>query len=290
MSQAAIIVNVSNQPQLHSNGLSGTWTVPDRKEGEDFAMLVVYPTPEIQDIGSRRTTVHWLKALPLALDIVGMRSDAAAHGIGVSGNKEKWGLLLCEAQPDLPKSLLTALEAEMEFLNQNPPDVKMRKDNKSGALVAINIEDDETKAIKIKLSRAVADERADFEAECRRLVTRKEVIQAKRNLQVEDQRLVAEGDRMWARPTEQPNINELHRNAAGRLGIEKPWHYSPQQLIACPGCGSMIKENILSCPACAGWLDEGIEELRKLPPKQRSRLMYPTRDSEAPSKGATVNA
>ena len=116
MSQAAIIINVSDQPQVHFNGLSGQWTVPEKKVGEEFSMLVVYPTPETQDIGENKKVVHWLKALPLAQDIVGLRSDAAAHGFGSPGTKEKWGLLLCVAQPDLPKSLIAAVEAEMEYL------------------------------------------------------------------------------------------------------------------------------------------------------------------------------
>jgi len=139
MSQAKIIINVSDEDHSHSNGLSGMWTVPGKKK-EDFSCLVIYPTPEIQDIGDQRKVVHWLKAGPLALDIVGMRSDACAHTLGSTGNKEKWGLLLCEAEPDVPRDWLDAREVEMNFLNDNPPDTKMRLDKKSGALVAVNIE------------------------------------------------------------------------------------------------------------------------------------------------------
>src|SRR5258707_925903 len=122
MSQAKIVINVSNEEHAHSNGLSGNWIVPANKQNEEFSMLVVYPTPEIQDIGDQRKVVHWLKAAPLAADIVGLRSDAAAHTPGSPGTKEKWGLLLCAAEPDVPKDWLNAREEEMNFLNENPPD------------------------------------------------------------------------------------------------------------------------------------------------------------------------
>jgi hypothetical protein len=283
MSQAKIIINVNNVEQPHSNGLSGHHIVPACKPGQAFAMLVVYPTPEIQDIGDQRRVMHWLKAEPLARDIVGLRSDAAAHSHGSTGTKEKWGLLLCEAEPDVPKELIRALEEEVNFLNSNPPDVKMRKDTASGAVVAVNIEAPEVKAKKIELSARVEQLRHEFEEECRKLVQKTEIQKAKRALLVEDQRLVVEGDMMWAKgegSLERRNINELHREACKRLGREKPWCYLPEQLVSCPGCGSMIKEDILTCPQCSGWLDEGIEGLRSMKPKERAQKMYPERYGE----------
>lgn len=280
MSQAAIVLNVTDQPHSHANGLSGIWTVPGKKEKEDFSILVVYPTVEIQDIGDQKRVNHWLKAMPIARDIVGLTSDAAAHSPGVKGSKEKWGLALCEAEPDLPKQLIKAMEDEIEFLNNNPPDVKYRRDPVSKANVATNIEPSEIKAQKEDLSFNIQALRKEFEKECRSLVQRSEVSKAKAVLLVEDQRLVAEGDRMWARPAEQQNINELHRVACRRIGQERPWCYVPTQLVDCPGCGAKIKENILSCPVCSGWLDEGIEELRGMPPKIRSVKMYPERLAE----------
>ena len=281
MSQAAIIINVSDQEQIHSNGLSGTWTVPGKKPEEEFAMLVVYPSHEIQDIGEQRRVSHWLKAYPIAQDIVGLRSDAAAHGVGVSGTKEKWGLLLCEAQPDLTKELLTALEVEIEYLNTHMPDHKFKKDQATGATVAVNVEDESVRAMKQKLSDDVVRERAKFEAYCRSLVQKKELAKARGSMLMEDQRLVAEGDRMWARPSEQANISELHKRACNRLGQERPWSYMPMQLVDCPGCGEKVKENILTCGKCGGWLDEGIDRLRKMPPKERAIKMYPDRDADA---------
>lgn len=281
MSQASIIINVSDQEHSHANGLSGIWTVPAKDKGEDFALLVVYPTPEIQDIGDLRKTVHWLKSAPLAMDIVGLRSDACAHTPGSPGNKEKWGLLLCEAQPDVSKDWLAAREEELNFLNDNPPDTKMRHDKKSGATVAINVESPEVTKTKLRLSYAVEHARLKFEGECRKLVTKAEITKAKQSLSREDARLVAEGDTMWAgNAASKENINEIHKRACVRTGQERPWCYVPQQLVDCPGCGAGIKENILSCPHCSGWLDEGIPALMKLTSKERAMKLYPDRYAE----------
>lgn len=286
MSQARIIINVSDDVHAHANGLSGTWIVPGKKANEEFSLLLVYPTPEIQDIGDQRRVVHWLKATPLAMDVVGLRSDAAAHSPGSSGTKEKWGLLLCEAEPDVPRELLKAVEEEIEYLNNNPPDVKMRKDKQSGAVVAINDEQPGVAERKQELSERVQALRREFEKECRKLVTKAEVVKAKRALSLEDQRLVAEGDAIWAGPEAgRVNINETHKRACRRLGQERPWCYVPQQLVDCPGCGAKIKEDILSCPHCAGWLDEGIEKLRAMPPKERRVKMYPEREAEPVPSG-----
>jgi hypothetical protein len=285
MSQARLVINVSDMEQVHSNGLSGTWIVPGKKPNEEFSVLVVYPTAEIQDIGDQRRIRHWLKATPLAMDIVGLRSDAASRGPGSPGTKEKWGLRLCEAEPDLPKELLNAQEAEIDFLNENPPDVKMRKDMKSGAICATNVEPESVQRKKQELSDLVQKFRQEFERDCRKLVTKAEVQKAKQALTLEDQRAVAEGDRMWARPAEQQNVDETHRNACRRLGQERPWCYVPQQLVDCPGCGAKIKENVLSCSHCAGWLDEGIEKLRAMPPKERAQKMYPERYAEPMTAG-----
>lgn len=286
MSQARIVINVSAFEQTHSNGLSGTWIVPGKKENEEFAVLVVYPTYEIQDIGDNRRIGHWLKAAPLAKDIAGQRSDAAAHTHGSSGTKAKWGIWLCEAEPDLPRDLIKAMEAQTDYLNTNMPDVKYKKHTESGALCAVNIEPDDVKEMKEKLSKLVFDLREKFERDCRMLVQKKEVLAARQTMTIEDQRLVAEADAMWARPGEQQNVNDLHRRSCVRLGQERPWCYTPLQLVDCPGCGDKIKENILSCPKCGGWLDEGIEKLRAMPSKQRAEVMYPERYADPVGVGA----
>lgn len=289
MSLASVVINVSDQPQTHSNGLSGHHIVPaiDRakkygNKPETFGMLVIYPTLEIQDIGEGKRTTHWLKARPLAMDIVGVRSDAAGHSVGMLGgaSKERWGLLLCKAEPTITRELEEAWEAEAIFLNENPPDVKMRLDQKSKAIVAVNIEDLDIKRGKIELSAAVVELKAEFEAMCRSLVTRDEIERAKRNLLANDQRMVAEGDAIYARPKEHHNLNELHLASCKRLGQTRPWCYTASELVQCPGCGTMIMQNILKCPNCAGWLDDGVDVLLAMGTKERAQAMYPERIAE----------
>src|SRR4051812_11471163 len=115
-------------------------------------MLVIMPGYEIQGVGDNRKEIHIPKARKIAEDIVGLNSDAAAHTVGSRGTKEKWGLLLCAAEPDVPRALEEAIEAEAEYLNANPPDVKQRYDQKYKINVAVNIEGDSIKAQKEELS------------------------------------------------------------------------------------------------------------------------------------------
>lgn len=283
MSQCAIIINVSDQPHVHSNGLSGQYTVPAKGEGEDFGLLVVFPAREIQDIGSNRKEVHYPKAHGTALDIMGAGSDSSAHVMGARGGNEKWGLLLCAAEPDMPKELEAAIEEEGTFLDHNPPDVKFKYDQINKLNAAVNIESDSIKAEKIRLSDQLVEIRHKFTVACRKLVKPSEVAQAKKNLQIEDQRLISVADAMYAKGEEsRKNINELHQRACIRMGQERPWCYVPKQLVACPGCGAMITDNILTCPACTGWLEEGIAELRDMKPKERAVKMYPERYAAEP--------
>ena len=288
MSTARIVINVSNQEHSHANGLSGNYTVPSRKDGEEFGMLVVYDRTEIQDFGENRRAQNseWAKASAVARDIIG-RSDAASHSYGSPATKEKWGLLLCEAEPDLPRELEKALEEERAYLGKHLPNAKYVRDAETGMTVWQNADPENITREKERLSFRVRDLREDFESDCRKMVKKEEISRAKRNLQLEDQRLVAEGDRMWAGSEgDKRNINELHKAACIRLGQERPWCYVPLQLVDCPGCGAKIKENVLSCSHCAGWLDEGIEKLRKMPPKERSMKMYPDRYAEPVSKAS----
>lgn len=273
MSTASLVINVSDQEHLHSNGLTGPFVVPAKKPDQPFAMLVVYPREEIQDQGDRRGKVEIVEALDLAKSVIGFGSN--------SGSKEKWGLLLCEAQPDLPKELLQAIREERDYLNKHRPDMKMRYDAETGVVGQITVEPAAVTEKKIALSETVRSLHAQFEKDCHKLVTKAEIERGKRNLQIEDQRLVAEGDRIHAGPEPgRVNINELHKKACVRLGQERAWCYIPQQLIDCPGCGAKIKENVLACSHCAGWLDEGIEELRSMKPKERAQKMYPERYAE----------
>lgn len=272
MAQARIIINVRDQEHFHSNGLSGMWLVPAKGPKEEFAMLVVYDRSEIQDLGENRRTqnTEWAKASELAKSIMGFGSHM--------GSLEKWGMLLCVAEPDLPRELEKAIAEETIFLNKHIPQAIFQKDQESGAAVAVNVEPESVSKRKVELSDNVQKLRQEFEKECRKLVMKSEIAQAKQNLLMEDQRLIAQGDQIWAGPEPgRINVNELHKNACIRLGQQRPWCYIPQQLVDCPGCGAGIKENILSCPHCHGFLDEGIEELRRLKPKERAQFMYPER-------------
>lgn len=273
MSTAAIIINVRDQEYTHSNGLSGTWIVPAKKPSEPFAMLVVYPREEIQDQGDRRGKIEIVEAGVLAKSIMG-------HGSN-SGPKEKWGMLICEAQPEIPREFLAALKEEVLFLNKNRPKCEYVKDSETGAILIENTYRPGVSDKLEDLSQNVLILRSEFEERCRKLVQKSEIAKAKQNLQMEDQALVAQGDQIWAGPEPgRINISELHKSACIRLRQERPWSYIPQQLVDCPGCGAGIKENILSCPQCGGFLDEGVEELKAMKPKDRAIKMYPERYAE----------
>jgi antitoxin component HigA of HigAB toxin-antitoxin module len=280
MLDARILINVSDQPHAHHNGLSGNYIVPAKGEKE-FGILVVYSAHEVQDVGNQAKTEHWPSSLSVALDILGKNSDAHAHTQGAPAGAEKWGIFLCEAAPDIPKELQQAIDEERVFLNDNPPEIKQKRDRKSKMMLATTVDAPEIAEQKQALSDRVAELRQKFEDYCRKLVTKAEVAQAKKNLQVEDQRLVSEGDQYYAGNDQaKRNISELHKGACRRLGQTRPWCYVAQQLVACPGCGAMIAENILTCPQCTGWLDEGIEQLRVMKPKERAMKMYPERYGE----------
>ena len=281
MLDARIVINVSNQPFKHSNGLSGDWLVPAKKEGEQFGLLVIYNAREIQDVGNQKQIDHWPASTAVALDIIGKNSDAAAHTAGSPSGNEKWGLLLCEANPDIPKELLIALDKERTFLDDNPPSAKWVRDRKTKMMLIVMTDPPEIVKEKNEMAENITRLRDKFEADCRKLVTKAEISKAIHNLQIEDQRLVSEGDTMWAGNDQaKRNISELHKNACVRLGQERPWCYIAKQLVDCPGCGAKIREDILTCPQCAGWLDEGIEELRLMKPKDRAVKMYPERYGE----------
>lgn len=277
MLDARIIINVNNRPHAHHNGISGNFIVPAREPGEEFGLLVIYGARELQDVGNNIKTEHWPSSISVAMDVLEMNSDAAAHSNGTSKGAMKWGLLLCEANPDIPKALLLALDEERTFLNENRPEVKQRRDLKTRMMLTLSVYEPGVAEKLQELSDTVSTLRKKFTAYCRTLVTKEEIARAKNNLQTEDQRLVSEGDKMWAgNAAAKLNIGELHTSACIRLGQERPgWCYVPKQLVDCPGCGAKIAENILACPQCHGWLDEGIEELRAMPPKKRKAKMYP---------------
>jgi hypothetical protein len=244
-------------------------------------MLVVYNARELQDVGNNVKTVHWPSSTSVARDILGKESDATAHTMGTSGGAEKWGIFLCEANPDIPRELLMAEEEQRMYLEDNRPEIKQKRDQKTKLMLATTVYPPDVAEKLVEISERLTAMRAEFYAACRKLVQRKEVQKAKQNLSHEDARLVSEGDLLWAgNEAAKRNINELHKASCRRLGQERPWCYIAQQLVDCPGCGAKIREDILSCPQCSGWLDEGIAELRAMKPKERAVKMYPERYGE----------
>lgn len=279
MAEAHVIINVGPIEIVHGNGLSGQHVVPKRAPDGSFGMLVVYPTPEIQDIGDQRRTVHWLKSLPLAKDICGERSEFS--------NYAKWGVLRVEAEADLPKELLEAIEEEMDFLNSNIPEVKYVK--KDGVMCAINVEDSETKREKLKLSKAVAKERAKFEALCRSLVTKEEIARARKTMLENWARMVADGDTLWAgNDAAKRDISDLHKMACRELGLERPWCYVAVQQFPCPGCGKPCREGVITCGSCGAVFDREFAEYAKMSNAEKARSLYP--DRYAPPTPALAKA
>lgn len=286
MSYCSVIINVSNRKQSQ-RVCQAEYIIPAKVGEEQFGILVVFPQREIQDIGDNRRVNHIVKSKPIARDIVGMNSDAAAHASGAPGSFEKWGILLCHAEPMLPRELEDAIEAETEYLNKHMPVVGYERDAESGAAVAVNRERPNVEEKKIELSLAVQELRSKFESECKSLVTMAEIKKAQANLQRECQRLISEADQMWATnlPAIRQSVNELHRWACELSGQEREWCYVPQQLLDCPGCGKKVKDNILFCPFCAGDLSEGIVDLAKLHPRERKLKMYPNQIAEPVAAG-----
>jgi hypothetical protein len=69
------------------------------------------------------------------------------------------------------------------------------------------------------------------------------------------QRLVSDGDTMWARGHSFREISDLHRRAAIALGIEREWAYVPVRMVDCPACGEKVKPGVAVCRHCRAILN-----------------------------------
>jgi hypothetical protein len=69
------------------------------------------------------------------------------------------------------------------------------------------------------------------------------------------QRLITDGDTMWARGHSFREISDLHRRAAISLGVEREWAYVPMRLNECPACGEKVKPAVAVCKHCGAILD-----------------------------------
>ena len=70
------------------------------------------------------------------------------------------------------------------------------------------------------------------------------------------QRLVQDGDTLWARGHSFREISDLHRRAAIALGIEREWAYVPMRMMECPACGEKVKSGVAVCRHCHAILNE----------------------------------
>ena len=70
------------------------------------------------------------------------------------------------------------------------------------------------------------------------------------------QKLITEGDTMWARGHSFREISDLHRRAAMGLGVEREWAYVPMRMGDCPACGEKVKIGVAVCRHCSAILDE----------------------------------
>jgi hypothetical protein len=69
------------------------------------------------------------------------------------------------------------------------------------------------------------------------------------------QRLITDGDVMWARGHSFREISDLHRRAAISLGVERDWAYVPLRMNECPACGEKVKPAVAVCKHCGAILD-----------------------------------
>jgi hypothetical protein len=92
------------------------------------------------------------------------------------------------------------------------------------------------------------------------------------------QRLVVEGDQMWARGHSYREISDMHRRAALALGTEREWAYVPMQMADCPVCGEKVKPGVAVCRHCNAILDAEKAALHGVTPQ--ARVAEPPRHKE----------
>lgn len=240
---AAIVINVNEARHVYQRGPLGTFIVPGTDEN-GFGILVVREDAETQDVGNMVRKKG--KAIP--------GKDLARDILGSEG--EKMGLLICEADVEVPRDLERAEREERDFLDQNPGELKSRYDAIKKMHLFRNLDEPDIAKKKEKLSQRVQDERRKFANACRKLVTKDEIAKAERNLTAHRQMLVKEGDRLWAREQTKGEVNEHHKAAAVALGYEPPWNYTPGVKVDCPGCGEKVKKGVATCGHCGAILDE----------------------------------
>jgi hypothetical protein len=109
------------------------------------------------------------------------------------------------------------------------------------------------------------------------------------------QRLVSDGDTMWARGHSFREISDLHRRAAISLGIEREWAYVPVRMVDCPACGEKVKPGVAVCKHCRAILNAEKAAEHGLgagafAPSQKKPFVADARSSARPPQVATVGA
>lgn len=100
------------------------------------------------------------------------------------------------------------------------------------------------------------------------------------------QKLIAEGDTMWARGHSFREISDMHRRAAISLGIEREWAYVPTKTIDCPACGEKLKAGVAVCRHCGAILDYEKAARHGLTGKVSTIASSPQQDGIKNSSGA----
>jgi hypothetical protein len=92
-----------------------------------------------------------------------------------------------------------------------------------------------------------------------------ELGQANKRLNAKFDELIAEADKFHEQ-RKHDDISDMHRVAARRRSLAKPWLNVNPDLEACPACGSQVLPNIAVCPQCTATLNE--ELARKFFPER----------------------
>lgn len=62
------------------------------------------------------------------------------------------------------------------------------------------------------------------------------------------ERMLAEGDREWAKTGKHEGVDDNSRRASIYLGQEREWAMNIRNLVECPFCGGRVKPGIAKCP------------------------------------------
>jgi hypothetical protein len=109
--------------------------------------------------------------------------------------------------------------------------------------------------------------------------TEEELKAAEAKLDLKCRDLIQEADGFHQQgPTQALNIQALHRWAADRMNVDRPWNAAEKPMMDCPGCGSRISK-LAAIHACASGVVSVID-----PDKARSLGILPAGYDEQQKK------